>query len=143
MIRRATPNDTEAILQIWLAASIEAHNFIAPSFWEVQVENMRNIYLPSSEAYVYEHQTNVLGFYALSCDTLAAIFVSPSHQGKGLGKSLIKHAKQQRKSLFLSVYKDNKNSIAFYSKQGFESIGEQVDKHTGYTELKMRKASVD
>jgi putative acetyltransferase len=140
MIRRTNSNDIEAILEIWLSASIKAHNFIAHSFWESQLENMKNIYLPLSEVYVYENLTNILGFYALHDDTLAAIFVSPSHQGKGIGNKLIAHAEQQRESLLLNVYKDNEQSIKFYLKHGFECIGEQVDQNTGHKELKMRKS---
>lgn len=140
MIRIASNNDIEAILEIWLLASIEAHSFIEPSFWQSQVENMRTIYLPSSEVYVYEHKETLLGFYALHGETLAAIFVRPSHQGKGIGKKLIKHAEQQRDTLLLTVYKDNELSIKFYLKHGFECISEQIDENTGCKELKMRKS---
>lgn len=139
MIRIASNNDIEAILEIWLSASIKAHSFIEPSFWQSQVENMRSIYLPSSEVYVYEDEKALLGFYAIHGETLAAIFVKPSHQGTGIGKKLIKHAEQQRDTLLLTVYKENEASIKFYLKCGFECIGEQIDENTGREELMMRK----
>lgn len=139
MIRGSIDNDIEAILDIWLSASIESHDFIEPAFWESQVESMRNIYLPSSDVYVYEHHGEVVGFYALHNDTLAAIFVSPQHQGKGIGKKLIAHAEKQCGALSLTVYKENERSVRFYLRQGFEPVGEQVDPNTGHKEINMRK----
>ncbi|MNJ69241.1 putative N-acetyltransferase YjaB [compost metagenome] len=82
----------------------------------------------------------MLGFYALHGDTLAAIFVSPLHQGRGIGKILIEHAVQQRGTLSLNVYKENAQSISFYLKYGFECMDEQVDPNTGHKEISMRKS---
>ena len=65
MIRKYRKDDIEILLDIWLRASIEAHDFIAPDFWRSQVNNMRNIYIPASENYVYERESKVLGFYSL------------------------------------------------------------------------------
>lgn len=137
MIRKYRKDDIEAMLDIWLKASIEAHNFIAPDFWRSQVNNMRNIYIPASENYVYERESEVVGFYSLYENTLAAIFVSPEKQRAGIGKQLINHAKEQRESLILSVYKENKPSFNFYLSQGFTVVSEQMDENTGHQEYAM------
>ncbi|PJC87012.1 GNAT family N-acetyltransferase [Vibrio sp. HA2012] len=137
MIRKYIIEDIDAVLDIWLSASIKAHDFVAPSFWQAQVENMRNIYLPSSDVYVFEEASKVVGFYALYADTLAAIFVHPELQGQGIGKELMAHAKTQREKLTLSVYKANEASYQFYLSQGFMVISEQQDEHTGYLEYTM------
>ncbi|WP_423840480.1 N-acetyltransferase [Vibrio mytili] len=137
MIRKYNENDMDSVLEIWLNASVKAHDFISAEFWESQVENMRNIYIPASETYVYEAESRVVGFYALYEDSLAAIFVSPERQGEGIGKQLLSHAKAQRVILRLSVYKDNKASYQFYLSQGFKVVSEQLDEHTGYPEYTM------
>ncbi|ATG74087.1 GCN5 family acetyltransferase [Zobellella denitrificans] len=137
MIRKNQPQDTEAVLNIWLAASIKAHDFISSEFWLSQLENMRRLYLPASEVYVYEQDGDVVGFYALKGSVLAAIFVDPAHQGRGIGKALLQHARAQRKALSLTVYKANQASCAFYLKHGFSIEGEQQDPHTGHPELLM------
>lgn len=137
MIRKYNENDMNSVLEIWLNASVKAHDFISAEFWESQVENMRNIYIPASETYVYEAESRVVGFYALYEDSLAAIFVSPERQGEGIGKQLLSHAKAQRVILRLSVYKDNKASYQFYLSQGFKVVSEQLDEHTGYPEYTM------
>ncbi|HAS6309254.1 TPA: N-acetyltransferase [Vibrio vulnificus] len=137
MIRKYNENDMDSVLEIWLNASVKAHDFISAEFWESQVENMRNIYIPASETYVYEAESKVVGFYALYENSLAAIFVSPEFQGKGIGKQLLSHAKAQRAVLSLSVYKENQASYQFYLSQGFQVVSEQLDEHTGHPEYTM------
>ncbi|QDC95498.1 N-acetyltransferase [Vibrio furnissii] len=137
MIRKYNENDMNSVLDIWLNASVKAHAFISPEFWESQVENMRNIYIPASETYVYEVESKVVGFYALYENSLAAIFVSPELQGKGIGKQLLSHAKTQRAELSLAVYKENQASYQFYLSQGFKVLSEQLDEHTGHPEYTM------
>ncbi|WP_217523141.1 MULTISPECIES: N-acetyltransferase [Vibrio] len=137
MIRKYNDNDLDSILEIWLTASMKAHDFVSAEFWKSQVDNMRNIYLPASEICVYEMDSKVVGFYALYESNLAAIFVEPDLQGKGIGKQLLTHARSQRVMLTLSVYKENHASYQFYLSQGFNVISEQVDEHTGHLEYTM------
>lgn len=138
MIRNHKSTETNTICDIWLKASIKAHSFIPPEFWKSQLESMRNIYIPSSESYIYERDTEIAGFYSLDGNSLAAIFVYPHLQGQGIGKQLLSHAKSQRPQLTLSVYKENNHSYQFYLSQGFELIKEQIDKHTGHMEYLMK-----
>ncbi|EKO3594293.1 N-acetyltransferase [Vibrio metschnikovii] len=137
MIRKYNDNDLDSIIEIWLTASMKAHDFVSAEFWKSQVDNMRNIYLPASEICVYEIDSKVVGFYALYESNLAAIFVESDLQGKGIGKQLLNHAKSQRVALTLSVYKENQASYQFYLSQGFNVISEQVDEHTGHLEYTM------
>jgi putative acetyltransferase len=55
MIRKSLPIDNETIVNVWLAASIKAHDFMTPEYWKSKIHDMRNIYIPASETYVYEH----------------------------------------------------------------------------------------
>ena len=125
------------ILAIWLEASIKAHDFLDAEFWTSQVANMRDIYLPASETYVYECDTKVIGFYSLYENSLPAIFVSPESQGQGTGKALLSHAKNQRTSLTLSVFQANKASYQFYLSQDFSVVGQQNNQHTEHPEFIM------
>ncbi|WP_084023306.1 GNAT family N-acetyltransferase [Xenorhabdus hominickii] len=127
----------EVVLSIWLEASIKAHDFVPADFWQSQVVNMRNIYIPASEVYVYVQEENVIGFYALHENNLAAVFVSPEQQGQGIGKALVNDAKNRRTELTLSVYKQNQASYAFYLSQGFYVASEEVDENTGCEEYFM------
>jgi putative acetyltransferase len=137
MIREFNPSDMDQVISIWLEASIKAHDFIDSNFWKSKIKEMREIYMPSTETYVYEIEETIIGFVSLSHDTLAAIFVAPSAQGQGIGKQLMRKAKNVRKHLNLTVYKENYKSIEFYEQCGFEIEQEQIDEHTGHPELVM------
>ncbi|EGQ8015503.1 N-acetyltransferase [Vibrio cholerae] len=141
MIRKYNSNDLDSVMEIWLEASVKAHDFVPAYFWESQVESMRNIYIPAAEVFVYEIESKIVGFYALYENNLAAIFVFPAFQGKGIGKQLLSHAKAQREILSLSVYKENQASYQFYLSQGFTVISEQMDEHTGHPEYTMRSGT--
>jgi putative acetyltransferase len=141
MIRRYRESDIEPVLEIWLTASIQAHAFVNPGFWSSKVDEMRHTYIPASETFVFESYGKVIGFYCLLKDTLAAIFVSPDRQGKGVGSALIDDAKKRRRSLRLTVYQANRSSVAFYKNHGFVIVAEQIDDSTGQLELVMEYQS--
>ncbi len=84
-IRPFQADDMEAVLSIWLSASVQAHDFIAPRFWESKQSAMRDVYLPASETYVAEASGHVVGFYSLYENTLAAIFCATQPAGPRLG----------------------------------------------------------
>lgn len=136
-IREFKDEDMSAVLRIWLMASIKAHAFISPDFWAEQVSVMRDSYLPSAKVYVYEKESQVVGFYALRQSTLAALFVAPEHHGQGVGRKLLDHAKAEQGSLLLSVFKANDVAIGFYLCQGFKVASEQVNRATGQPEFTM------
>ncbi|MDX1714991.1 MAG: N-acetyltransferase [Halomonas venusta] len=137
MIRKYRETDIDQILEIWLSASIKAHAFVGAEFWASKVTEMRDVYIPASETFVFESENQIAGFYSLYGNTLAAVFVSPSLQGQGVGAAMLDDAKSRRECLQLTVYRENTPSINFYKKQGFISLGEQVDEQTGHPELVM------
>lgn len=124
------PEDLPAIVDIWLDASILAHDFISAEFWNGQVANMRDLYLPSANIYLAIVNQQVLGFYAVNNGKLEALFVTPERQGQGIGTALLNHAKQMFGALTLSVYQKNVKSYEFYQERGFSNIGEETDKNT-------------
>lgn len=131
MIRKLEDSDLDKALNIWLEASIVAHDFIPATFWMDKVEAMKTIYLPSAENYVFVLDNQVTGFISLVENAIAAIFVDPQIQGRGHGKTLLNHAKSLRPALELSVYSRNYKSIEFYKRQGFLILREEVDPETG------------
>lgn len=143
MIREFKKEDEDAIISIWLQASEEAHGFIDASYWREKVEEMRSIYLPSSKTFVYrDPQTLELrGFISLIENYIAAVFVRPDRQGKGIGKQLLDFAKDLYENLDLRVYSENLRSVRFYKNQGFEPLSEEIDENTGHPETVMRYTS--
>ncbi len=51
---------------------------MSPEFWELQVDNMRDIYLPASRTYVFQGDGEVRGFYSLYEGILAGDLLEPA-----------------------------------------------------------------
>jgi putative acetyltransferase len=138
VIRSAETSDIDAIITIWLEASIQAHAFVPDTFWRAHAADMRDRYLPSAESYVDELDGKARGFASLVGDTLAALFVAPAYQGAGVGSDLLLKAQSLRSSLTVSVYAENERALKFYSRHGFVRTGRHVDDETGAQEVTMR-----
>ncbi len=140
MIRKATFKDIDIMVDIWLEASLLAHNFISPDYWKDNLDVMRNIYIPSSESYVHidDRSKKIVGFISMNQEYLAAIFVSPPMQGKGIGKKLLNYVKAFTPSITLSVYSKNTPSISFYQHEGFQLVEERIDEDTLENEWVMK-----
>lgn len=139
-MRAYTAADCDAVIKIWLDASLQAHSFVDEKFWKSKEQEMRTVYLPESEVWVYDSDLTgeVQGFVALKDNYIAALFVTPEEQGNSVGYSLMNKVKTMHPLIELKVYKENKPSVAFYERQGFEVIGEGVETETGHPELTMR-----
>ena len=137
MIRDFENKDMEQLLSIWLSASIEAHDFIPASFWQDKLGEMREVYVPNSQTFVFEVDQQLYGFISLLDNYIAALFVHPEKQGLGIGQELMAYIKERFKTLSLSVYSKNKKAIAFYEKQGFVVLLEQEEPHSKAMETQM------
>lgn len=138
MIRDAVPSDYPAMVDVWLAASLKAHDFIAPSFWYDQLDTMRDTYLPAARNWVWYEHNHICGFISLRGENIEALFVEPSCQGRGVGNTLLAFLQSIQPQLTLSVYRDNAVAVAFYRRHGFEVVGGRPDPHTGCAEYMMK-----
>ncbi|WP_291585326.1 N-acetyltransferase [Bacteroides sp.] len=140
MIRSYNIQDTDRVIRIWLEASILAHHFIPAMYWIEKQEDMRNIYLPGSNTYVFEDEKtkSIQGFVSMVDNYLAAIFVIPEAQGAGIGKALMKYVKDVYTEMTLRVYAKNESAVAFYEKQTFRFVEEHVEEETGEHEFVMK-----
>lgn len=124
-------------MEIWLAANIQAHDFIPRQYWEGQLETVRAL-LPQAEVYVCQDGAGVLqGFVGLNGGHIEGIFVWPDAQSRGLGKALLDRAKAARGRLTLNVYRKNERAAAFYRREGFRAGCAGMDENTGEAEYRM------
>lgn len=138
MIRLAQEKDYDRMVEIWLEASIKAHNFIPAKYWEDGVSDMRTVYLPQSQSWVYEdEQQQIQGFASVLDNHIAALFVNSQLQGRGIGSLLIRFLKTTSRKLSLNVYADNKEAVDFYKKHGFQVEEETMDEATSAKDLVM------
>ncbi|MEQ5801364.1 GNAT family N-acetyltransferase [Halomonas sp. H10-9-1] len=138
MIRSATSEEIPGLVDIWLRASIRAHDFIPEAFWTSRADSMAREYLPQAEeVVVLEVEGRVIGFSALNGDHLEALFIDPKVQSYGHGSRLMAHAMAAHGRLTLCVYSRNVRAVSFYHRLGFRAVEERVEPLTGECETLM------
>ncbi len=101
-------------------------------------DNLRKLFLPRSQTWVFEQNGRVHGFMSLLEHIIGGLFVHPTFQRKGIGSTLINHAQTLHPSLELEVFEANQQGRAFYTKIGFKTISSRFDDATQQPMLKMR-----
>ena len=138
MIRKFENLDLDAVMQIWLHGNLDAHAFIAASFWTEHFEMVRDL-LPQAELYVHEDAgtRQIDGFIGLTENHIEGIFVAKAARSKGIGKALLGYAKSRKPRLTLSVYQKNERALAFYRREQFVVQSEGIDGDTNEAEIQM------
>lgn len=136
-LRPMESQDIDRLGEIWLAASLTAHDFVSADFWRSQLETMTRELLPRAEGYVHVHGDRIDGFVAVDGDFIHCLFVEPKHQRQGVGTALLSYLKGSRHTLCLHVYQQNQDAIGFYKSNGFVITGEASCPHTGCAEFEM------
>ena len=136
MIRKFETQDLGTVMQIWLHGNLNAHAFIAASFWRGHFEMVRDLLL-QAELYVHENEAprQIDGFIGLTENHIEGIFVAKAARSKGIGKALLDYVKSRRPRLDLSVYQKNERSLAFYRREQFVVQAEGIDEDTNEAEI--------
>lgn len=145
MIRPFAETDLAAVMELWLASNLQAHPFIAPSYWAEHLEEVKSL-LPQVEVYVDESGGVVNGFLGLTGKgEIAGLFIAAHARGQGIGTRLMRKAKELYDELSLSVYEKNARAVHFYRREGFQLVEKREDPDTGQVEYRMRwaKSRVD
>ena len=138
MIRKHKETDLEVILDVWYQASALAHPFFDPAFIEKVKKDMREIYIPDSETWVFEESGIVIGFISMLGNEIGGLFVMPNHHSKGIGTQLVNFIAEFHEELEVEVFKENKIGRAFYHKYGFKIIKEYIHQETNNRLLRMK-----
>ena len=138
MIRKIETQDLDAVMQIWLHGNLDAHSFIAASFWTEHFEMVRDL-LPQAELYVHEDKDTqqIDGFIGLTENHIEGIFVAKAARSKGIGRALLEYAKSRKPRLTLSVYQKNERALVFYRREQFVVQSEGIDGDTNEAEIQM------
>ncbi|WP_041964325.1 GNAT family N-acetyltransferase [Mesobacillus selenatarsenatis] len=138
-IRKIHYEDTKQVQNIAKTTWNATYEGIIPL--EVQSNFLKSNYsdesmiqrIERSIVYVAEFEGEVVGFanYSTVRDggkvELAAIYLYPEFQGKGIGTALIQQAVKELKGIkeiYINVEKDNKIGLNFYEAKGFELVKE-------------------
>lgn len=137
MIRSYKADDLGELLDAWSEASRVAHSFLSAEFLAKERSEIERQWLPMAETWVYEKEGQVVGFISLIGNVVGAIFVTPRHQGLGIGRTLMDHARASRDHLDLEVFEANEIGRAFYDAYGFKCTGARLHEETGVSQLHM------
>lgn len=124
VIRRATPDDGEAVADVWLAAWYATFDFPPGHPDETCRAWLAGTLLPSTEMWVaVEPDGPAIALLALSAAMVEQLYVTPAWIGRGLGSRLLTLAKHQRPAgLDLWCFQVNQRARQFYEAHGFEAI---------------------
>ena len=137
MIRKQTEKDIDQIMNIWYKSSTLAHPFLNSEFVEKVKKDMRNIYIPNADTWVFEENDIIYGFISMIGNEIGGLFVLPNDQSRGIGTQLVDFIKKQHKEIEVEVFEKNNIGRSFYNKYGFELINKSNDKGSGENVLRL------
>lgn len=129
MIRKFEMKDTKRVMQIWLEANLEAHDFVSGDYWCSQYQTVQE-QLSAADIYVYEQDNEIQGFLGMMDDYLAGIFVDKKYRSKGIGKGLLDYVKKIYPAFSLNVYQKNQRAVDFYLRENLTIVSTGVEEDT-------------
>lgn len=129
MIRKFEKKDTKRVMQIWLEANLEAHDFVPSDYWLSQYQSVQEQLLPA-DIYVYEQDNEIQGFVGMVDDYLAGIFVDKKYRSMGIGKGLLECVKKIYPAFSLNVYQKNQRAVDFYLREKLTIVSTGADEDT-------------
>jgi len=143
-IREYEPkSDDDAIVDVWLRATIPGQSFVPESEWRSQEPLVRETFLPMAETWVVEEGGEIVAFASLLGETIGGLFTHPDHQGKGYGRALIAHSHSIHDPLRIEVFRKNERALSIYLRSGFVEESHHTDERTGFEAVILRMGSVD
>lgn len=137
MIRKHTVDDLEVIIKIWQESSALAHPFLSSTFVDRVESDMRNIYIPGSDTWVYENNGKVVGFISMIENEIGGLFVLPEYHSKGIGTKMVHFVRKFNDQLEVEVFEKNKMGRIFYDKMGFNLAKDFMHEPSGEKVLRL------
>jgi GNAT superfamily N-acetyltransferase len=123
VIRRATVADADGVADVFVP-SFAGLTFLPKLHTDEETRRwIRSVVLEEWEVWVAETSGGIVGFAALSDDTLQLLYVHPKAQGRRHGARLLAKAKERRPEGFgLWVFQQNEGARRFYDRHGFRLV---------------------
>lgn len=138
MIRKREEKHNIEIINVWYEASSLAHPFLEADFVEKAKKDLRDIYIPNTETWVYEDNNTVIGFISMLGNEIGGLFVLPNNHFKGIGTQLVNFIKESHSELDVEVFEKNAIGRAFYEKYGFVQINKYYHAESKNEVLRLR-----
>src|SRR4051794_28981597 len=132
IIRRSDAADTEAIVDIWLRSVRATHDFLTEDDIASLLPLVRAIAQSELEIWVLcSDEGAPMGFLGLSGAKIEALFLAPEYHRQGLGRRLVRHARELKGLLTVEVNEQNPAAVRFYEACGFVVVGRSELDSTG------------
>jgi GNAT superfamily N-acetyltransferase len=118
LIRRARPDDAEAVVRIFHDARAEAMPWLPVLHThEEDIGWFRK--LLAGEAWVFEEDGEPVGYAAMKDGELHDLYVAPGAQRRGVGSALFEHVQAAHPTGFrFWAFRDNTRARSFYEARG-------------------------
>ena len=128
-IRRALPEDADALTQIALSA--KAHWGYSERWMEIWTPLLTIMpeFISSADVWVAEVNSELVGFHALIFAkqrvNLEHLWILPAYMGKGTGRALFEHALARCREMQCQVLEivSDPNAQGFYERMGAKKVG--------------------
>lgn len=102
-----------------------AHVFQSEAHLDRDEGLIRGEYLPVANTYCAWVESTLCGFLTLVENHIVALFVEPERHRRGIGATLIAHARSRRGALSVEVAANNVIALPFYTKHGFRYVRDE------------------
>ena len=124
--------DLNRVMEIWLNTSIEAHPFLDAQYFIDNYQSFFEDHLLRSQSQVYEIDGKIVGFVSIKQDMfVTTINVDKDYRLSGVGESLIQALLDKFQAIHVKCFLKDADSLAFFTKCGFEVSGHETDALTG------------
>jgi GNAT superfamily N-acetyltransferase len=123
-LRRAGPDDTSSIAEVYLASFRATYDFTFVHTDDQVRRWLGDVVLPTEEVWVAAGPDGeVVAMMALTSDMVDQLYVAPDWTGRGIGGRLLALAKAQRPTgLDLYTFLANAGAQRFYERNGFVEV---------------------
>ncbi|MBY4899206.1 acetyltransferase [Cupriavidus sp. AU9028] len=143
-LRPSTAEDLDALVEVWRAAVLATHDFLAPEHFAEIHRLVATEYLPHATVWVApDGEDRPLGFMGMTGRNIDSLFIAPQARGQGIGRALVDHAGRDGGALTVDVNEQNAQAVGFYLRLGFVRIGRSATDGDGrpYPLLHLRRDS--
>ena len=131
-IRSRIAADNAQLVEIWLRSVRASHDFLGEQDILDLYPQVRDVYLPQVEVWVYETaEARPGGFIGLNEAHVEMLFIEPALRGQGIGSRLLDHVRGLQPLLTVDVNEQNPQACGFYQRYGFHPTGRSATDSAG------------
>lgn len=122
-VRDYCPEDSDAVTILWRISrekSLPEFQSLKGHFFYEDQGYFRDHILKENKVWVVETDLRPVAFMAMKAEFIDQLYVHPDHQKRGIGKTLLNHARQlSPEHVWLYTLQINTTARVFYEKNGF------------------------